>query len=199
MVGKLLSVPTGYQRAAVVAGNVPNQTQTLTVTRWSQLSAMTLSTTLETIKNYIFKLSDVSNSADLTSSFDAYRIKRVDVYFTPRVNYTPDASVLTNAQLWTACDFDGNTVTTLTETAAYDSAQLHDARTSFVVSLKPRAALATYSGAFTSYAEAPPDQWIDCASPSVEHYGLITAMSAQPVATVINVAARFYIELKRSR
>jgi hypothetical protein len=199
-IGKTLSVPTGYQRSAVVGANVPSQTQTITFSRWSQLTALTTSTTVESVKAYNFKLSDVANPSDISSAFDAYRIKRVDVYFTPRVNFTPDASILTNAQLWSALDFDGNTVSTITEIASYDSSQLHDMRKSFVISLEPRAVLATYAATvFTSYAEAPRGQWIDCNNTGVEHYGLIVGVSAQAAITSINVAARFHIEAKRSR
>jgi hypothetical protein len=199
-VGKLLSIPTGYQRAPIIADNTRRQSEVVTFSRWSQATAITTSTSIEVVNSYNFKLNQVGNSTDITSAFDTYRITRVDVYFTPRVSMTTDASILTNAQLWTAIDFDGNTVTTITDTASYSTAQMHDARHSFVVSLKPRAILASYaSGAFTATAEAPSNQWLDCSNAAVEHYGLITAISAQAAITVINVAVRFFIEAKRSR
>jgi len=60
----------------------------------------------------------------------------------------------------------------------YANCKFHNQFKPFTIRLRPRVASALYaSGAFTSYGVGPKDQWIDCVSPSVEHYGLKLATS----------------------
>lgn len=128
----------------------------------------------------LFRLSDVEQVSDLTSLFDDYKISGVKVKIhwhnnnslaqpgwgeRPSVLYAVDdddaalpstESVLRQKNNVKQFTFGGNKPLTLY--------------------IKPRASTALYSAgsstAYTGYGPASRGQWIDCASSSVEHYGL---------------------------
>jgi len=107
-----------------------------------------------------------------TGAFDQYRILMAETIFRPRGNVSQIASTNGLGTLYTAIDYDdAGTVSGLALLANYENCIITAPYQQNRRCLKPRAALAAYSGTFTSYAnvEAP---WIDAASPSVIHYGL---------------------------
>lgn len=178
-------------------------TQTTKINRSVTFSAFTTSNAGDTIKSYSFQLSDLPNYTEFTGLFDAYRITGVEVIFYPVNTVNTTGAAVNPTQAITCVDFDGISGPTLvSDLEQYDTAKWHWGLRPIKRKLVPRVALAAYSGAFTSYAEAKENQWIDCASPSVQHYGLFfggpTALNAsgaqswQPVAT-------YFLEFKRTR
>jgi hypothetical protein len=114
--------------------------------------------------------------AEFTSLFDQYRIMMVEVtFYSPYV--TIQATATPKLMLHTVNDYDDYTAVTPTAMQEYETYQQRDLSFGKPIhfSFKPRVALAAYSGAFTSYANQG-NQWLDVASPAVQHYGLKYAL-----------------------
>ncbi len=122
-----------------------------------------------------FHLTDVPNSTDFTSLFDQYRFVEVRIKFVPTTgNFGPSTSSTDFPKLMTVIDYDdATTPLNEDEMRQYETYQVTP-NTQAVerVIQPPLAALASYSGAFTSYAQAPRTMWFDCASAGIEFYGL---------------------------
>jgi hypothetical protein len=158
-----------------------------------------------------FMLNDIPQSSTFTALFDQYRIRRIDVTFAP--NYSnvallssTQALTVTPNQLWYTVDLDDASVASpLSALQEYESIKCVELGVNpepFTVSFKPHVAVAAYSGAFTSYANQP-NEWIDCGSPSVQHYGIKWGTPC-PVNTSFgipsyNIICRYYIDFRTTR
>jgi hypothetical protein len=126
-----------------------------------------------------FQLNDIPQAATFTSLFDQYRIDKITVVFTPNLAITgifsaANALLLTPPQLWYAIDYDNaSVIAPLTSLMEYEGVRMVQAQDGkpITITFKPRAALAAYAGAFTSYANVG-NMWIDCANTTVQHYGV---------------------------
>jgi len=129
---------------------------------------------IETEANLYFTLNDLPQVATFTALFDQYKFEKVEITLWPRANMNPSgaSNATTQGTLITAIDLDNITSLsanpdalrqfgTCIETMGYERQWRV---------FKPNIALATYAGAFTSFANAS-QQWIDSASPTVQHYG----------------------------
>lgn len=124
--------------------------------------------------------------------FDKYRILEVEVDFIC-VNPHLDG----NGLFLTVIDYDDDTLLTSNNQAFdYKSCLSMGTSATFKRTLIPRMSFAAYSGAFTSYAEGKSGQWIDCASPSVIHYGIKTVLGASIPQTQYQVVIRAHIQFK---
>lgn len=117
-------------------------------------------------------LSDLPNYTEFTALYDQYRIDCVKVSVTPAFQrpLLGSGSSGFNGIVYHFVDFDDDASPTTED----DFTQRSNVRTAsgcqpFGVALEPRVALAAYSGAFTSYANARP--WVDVASTGVRWYG----------------------------
>lgn len=127
-----------------------------------------------------FKLSDLPSYTEFTALFDQYRMKKavVKAVFSRRNTNTAPAGlhaagVAVQPIMMDVIDTDDSTA--LTANTAYEQYETVRIMTSNVITRtinNPQVDLAAYAGGgvFTSYATKS-NQWIDCASPSVEHYG----------------------------
>lgn len=130
-----------------------------------------------------FQLSDLSNLSAISAMFDQYRIRAINVrFFSP---YSKVNTLVTYANaapasppalyLTTVIDYDDVTPISQSGTEQYPSHKTVllscDEPIAHIVALKPRIAVASYGGAFTSYANQA-SQWIDIASTGVNHYGV---------------------------
>jgi hypothetical protein len=114
---------------------------------------------------------NITDFSSLSSVFDQYRIMAVEIMFRPQAQ-SPAPTASSKGFLYTVIDYDDSTVlTSVSQAEAYENCIATEAWQSQRRCFKPRAALAAYSGSFTSYAnvEAP---WIDAASNGVQHYGI---------------------------
>jgi len=114
----------------------------------------------------------VNDSASYTTIFDQYRIVAAEVTLTPRITEANQVSPYPAGYIYTVLDYDD--ATPLVSTAAaqnYSSCIATPVTEAVRRCVKPRIAVAAYSGAFTSFANLA-DQWIDAASTGVIHYGI---------------------------
>lgn len=122
-----------------------------------------------------FSLDSLPNYTEITSLFDQYRIIEARAQFIPlTASFGPSTNPSVQFPVvYSWIDLDDNiTPTTVPEGEQYDTVQAVSNQRFFERVLQPRAAIAMYSGAFTSFGSAPPTMWMDVASPSIQYYGL---------------------------
>jgi hypothetical protein len=150
-----------------------------TFSRGFPSSTVSAPTAVDTLAALNFTLGALPASTDFTSLFDQYRIIQVTVRFIPLAGAGTGSNPLV-----TAIDYDDSTApTAVTDLFQYDSVIFSQPGTTVERTLKPRVATAAYSGAFTSFASADPNLWIDVASPNVQYYGLKYGIAAATGAT----------------
>lgn len=152
-----------------------------------------------------FTLASLPNYQEFTNLFDSYRINGVSVLILFDHNSSDVGPSGTNIipNLTHVIDYDdANVLTAESQYLEYEKYKINrlDKPVKFYIP-KPRFAIAAYSGAFTSYATKT--GWVDCASPSVEHYGykmLIDGSMAGGAGTntlgVVKVITTYYISCK---
>lgn len=149
--------------------------------------------------SYNFKLSDVSQYADYANVYDQYRIVAIDLYFQPDHNTFQNA-LQNQSRMFSVLDFDDAVSLTGANAArGYNNCIITSPWEKCHRRFVPRCALAAYSGAFTSYAQAK-NAWLDMASPGVLHYGV--KIWIDPATTIVAqwfVEAIYYLEFKGSR
>ena len=95
-------------------------------------------------------------------------------------------------------DFDdSNAPTSTTDLADYTNCVVSGPTEVIQGTLVPRFAYGAYSGVFTSFANHKPD-WIDAASPGVEHYGLKIAATTTNSAVTYTIMFRYHVSLRMS-
>jgi len=133
-------------------------------------SMLTTSTTLPTFAGLSFNINSLDNFSSLANVFDQYRIDEIEVQLVSGVTEETISSSSVGT-LYSAVDVDDATVpTTIAQLGGYSSCVMSDATVSHFHRWVPQFAVATYSGAFTSYGASK--GFIDCSSPNVQHYGL---------------------------
>jgi hypothetical protein len=131
-----------------------------------------------------FTLDSLPSYTDFTSLFDQYRFVEARVQFCPlTAAFGPSTSAALLPTVYTIIDPDDNTTpASIAELQQYQTLEVTPNGEPFQRTLTPKAALAAFSGAFTSYAQAPQRMWFDCSSPSVQFYGLKWGTSPVTVA-----------------
>lgn len=164
--------------------------------RTSVRSSITTSTSAAVVQGYTFQLADVPNFAEFTSLFDVYRIKSVELIFIPRVDTSTTGDIYADPRLYTAIDYDSASPASVNEILEYETCQVHDIRRGFTLKLEPRTSINTNS---SGLATAANEMWIDCASTTVNYFGVLVGTVAQQAVTVITVTARYELEFMASR
>jgi hypothetical protein len=122
---------------------------------------------------FLFTLDSVNGYAEITTLFDEYMIEFVEVIIRPMYNNLPVSSPGTGnsyTQLYTCIDYDDAAVVTLNAIQEYGTCRITRPTQTVKRSLRPKFSIGAYSGAFTSYALKR--GFIDCNSPSVQHYAV---------------------------
>ena len=152
--------------------------QSISATLLVSGTLLTTSTTLPLGGSIIATLGMFPSYTEYTDLFDQYRFEQIEVLIEPRA--AQGTTVF--AQLTTAVDLDDGNVPTLASQVQLKQLALDGADGSGRYHLwQPHMAVATFSGAFTSYANEPAG-WIDSASPNVQHFGLKAYAFPTPVA-----------------
>lgn len=162
------------------------------------LTPISGSTIAEVDVAYSFQLSDLPGYTEFTSLFDQYRIRKVVVRFIPDITIATPASGTGNNVAYSAIDLDDSTADTITGIEQYGTCVVHNNVKPFSRIIYPKFAIAAYSGAFTSYAQS--QGWVDCASASIQHYGLKVAFAQNSGnANTWRVSATYTVEMRGTR
>ncbi len=119
-------------------------------------------------------LNSLPSSSDFTSLFDQYRIVQAQVRFNPLASaFGQSTSSTLYPIVRTLIDPDDATPpANAAEVLQYETAVVTPYPEPFQRIFTPKAALAAYSGAFTSYSQAPQRMWFECSSDAIQFYGL---------------------------
>lgn len=130
-----------------------------------------------------FCLADLPDYAEFTALYDQYRIDGVKVKILP-VNTSSDnptsSTYMNGGFIHTAIDYDDYNLVALSEAGineirckpSYKVRNITNNK-GINIFLRPRIATPVYgAGAFTQYAQAPRKMFLDCGSPSTQHYGI---------------------------
>jgi len=156
------------------------------------------STTLSTFGSQMFRGTDFSQFADYSPVFDQYRIIAVEATFRPTANSVTQ-STASPGELTVVIDQDDvNVPTSISQLQQYGNAITKPGYKKIRRCFKPHVAMAAYSGAFTSFANAK-DQWIDMSSSTVQHYGLKFGWSVASQVYSYDVIVRAHFQFKSTR
>ncbi len=149
-----------------------------------------LSAVAETQLGSYFTLAQNPNSASWATLFDQYCIPIVvcNVRFSENVNTIAGGAA---PRCYTVLDHDDANTITVAQAKAYSTCKEQRTVDNVTRIIYPRIATAAYSGVFTSFANSR--SWIDCASTTVQHYGMKTAIEADTRSPVGEYLLRFTI------
>jgi len=139
-----------------------------------------------------FQASDFAGTSNLVTVFDQYRIDQLECWFD-----FMDLSVPGNYPAFmTTVDLDdANTPTSVGQISDKLGAVVTAGPSGHYHKWRPHIAVASYSGAFTSYSNVP-SGWIDSASPSVQHFGIKAATVSTGSAFQIAMTVRAVISFR---
>jgi len=136
---------------------------------------VTTSTTLPVFASAYITLNSFPDYTSYTSLFDEYKCEQVEAWLEPSLIMSPSVG---SCMFYSAVDIDdANTPVAYADVSDRQGAIASETGTGHYHKWKPSVANALYSGAFTSYGSEPAP-WIDCASTTVQHYGLKAATNA---------------------
>lgn len=173
------------------------------IVRTIDFDEVTSTSSLPGLYGFIFVLSDVHDYVDFGSTFDQYRIDRID--FTVRAANQPalPAAGANFAICAFAVDFD-SAVNPGTFGDILDYANCVTLMTgeSYSVSFVPHVAMsAEITGATTANTVSKGHQWLDLLDPTVIHYGVRLAVRTSTSTNVStwHIMARYHMSLRSSR
>jgi hypothetical protein len=158
------------------------------------LAYFTTSTTSNVFVGTFFALSSMGDASALATVFDQYRIMSVECTFTP----TSQIIAGLTGKVLSAIDYDDVASTSPSIMAEKSTCLQTNLQDTWVRSFTPRIALATYSGAFTSYSIAPPHTWINTASTTVQHYGLKVTTNPTVTAITYDLYIRVHFQFRNT-
>jgi len=173
-----------------------NPVQTITANmRGELIGVLTSSTVATTYAGKSWAIVDFSGSSEFLGLFDQYRFDYIEAWLEPQQS---QSTALSNQGiLVSAIDLDDSAVPT-------SIVQVEDKQSSLTTggldghyhAWSPHMAVATYSGAFTSFSNTPAD-WIDSGSPNVQHYGLKFSITSTSVAITYNLHYRARLSFRQ--
>jgi hypothetical protein len=195
--GDITVIPLEFSRKTL-ADSIYRFRRTSTSADVSQLAAS------DNSGGYAFVLSNVPGYTEYTALFDQYKIEMVRVIWRPRWNFSAIGSIATdvNPLFISVIDYDDASTLTIAQSLEYQSYKETRFDQDHVRCIKPRIALGAYSGTFTSFANVPAP-WIDCASPSVQHYGIKFVVSGgalgQTALMTYSAEVEYFVKFRQVR
>jgi len=143
-----------------------------------------------------YTLSQLDQAATWTAVFDQYQIARLEVRLIPRVDSNTTATTGFGL-VYSAIDYDDSTTPpSIASIEQRENCNVEPALREQSVVFTPHAALAAYSGVFTSFANVK-DMWIDSGSATVQHYGFKTGWTSTSVNNqTIDVITRMVVRFR---
>jgi hypothetical protein len=178
-----------------VCGAFDNQAYSV-IDGFQNLAVLTTSTVGNTFVGITATLSSFNDYASYTAVFDQYRIRGMEVQFSPS---NSGQLTTTIGHVHSVIDYDDGASITPAQALDYSGCIVSNLTDTFVRSFKPHIALAAYAGGvFTSFANTK-DVWLDCSSTGVVHYGLKVAVDPTSVAIQFDSIVRCWIEFRNPR
>jgi hypothetical protein len=163
------------------------------------LGAFASSASVPVYGNIYFAHTNFVNYANFTTLFDQYRIVEGEVWLIPRVG--TGSATGTNYGLFTSCiDYDDATnLTSIGDGLGHTNSITTSGSQGHYHKFKPRPALAAYTGTFTGYANPSDSLWMDCASSSIQYYGVKYAITVTDAVYAFDAILKMVIEFRNLR
>jgi hypothetical protein len=196
-------IPKMHKFDQTTVSTIPPKVSSTFITRQFQgnITITAAPTTPNTTTMY-FQLSNLANATNFENLWDQYRIRAVRQSVKPQNNAI---GLVTNSttsivDFYWVIDYDNDSALSSVNSAQeYDNCMLLTAGEDGCRTFAPRIALSAYSGAFSSFANME-DSWIDCASPSVRHYGskfyVPGTTAAQTTNQAWDVLTEYWVEFR---
>lgn len=157
----------------------------------------------EVDNSVVFRLQDCVGYNQFQEIFDQYKLRAAHVRIHLQSQLTGASSSKLIPGITSALDYDDANNTVITSLIQYDTCVQSPPNTGVARTLIPRMALAAYGGnTFSGYANVEP-QWIDIATPAVEHYGVKWGIPAGAVGQTdllaFQVNVTYFWEFRASR
>jgi len=173
--------------------------RTTTVTRWEpDAKPLQWSSSLSQLYGYNFAFNNVAGYTELQSSYDYYRITRVDIIYYPQNRLGPPVGTsVAPAVIWLTPDWSNTSVGSLDEIRQHELALVKPAAETWEISIVPRYSQAVYSGGVLDGYSMAPRGWVHTESAGVQYYGLKLGLPQVPSANLQlgSMYFRYHIEL----
>lgn len=190
---KLMNVAYNTVASRPIARRILRQPQ-ITVELNIQGTAFTTSNIASVYAGFPIALNVFSNYTEYTQLFDQYKFEELEFWLEPFE--TQSNAVALSGTLSSCIDLDdGNTPTTIAGVQDHQGCVVTNGFAGHYHKWKPHMAVAVYSGAFTSFANTPAN-WIDAASPAVQHYGIKTAITATTAAVPYSYTVKALVSFR---
>jgi hypothetical protein len=132
------------------------------------------------------ELSALFNASSFTAIFDQYKITEAEVFIYPTLNNS--ATFVANSM--SVVDYDDSSpLSSNTAYLNYENVLFSVITNGHYRKFRPHIAIAAYQGTFTGFANETP-QWIDCAYPNIQHYGVKFGVEQDSTNRVFNLLIR---------
>jgi hypothetical protein len=158
---------------------------------------LTTSTTASVFASQVFQFSQVDQYASLAAVFDQYKITEVEFWLIPQFSAAA-STANAGGLLSTVVDLDDAASITFVQASDYASCLTTDMAQGHYRRFVPHAAVAVYSGAFSSYGNVA-SPWIDTSSPSVYHYGIKAVTNVSATSVSYDIRFRLHLTFKSVR
>jgi len=159
-------------------------------------SIFSTSTTVPVFYATYFTANQIDQYSSLAAVFDQYRIEEIELWMVGNNVVSAENS---NGLLATVIDYDDAVaLSTFAQAQDYSNVVTSPMGMQHYRRFVPHAAMAMYSGTFTSYGnvESP---WIDASSGGVQHYGFKVAATTTSIICGFNLIIRFRIAFRNVR
>jgi hypothetical protein len=152
----------------------------------------TTSAAVPTFAATYFTMSQCDNQSSFSAVFDQYRITMIEVLIEPQVSEVLSPATDVGEYISTVDIDDANVPTVYLELGGYSNSVQSKGTQAHYHRFVPSVAVAVYSGAFTSFASSS-SLWLDCASNTIQHYGIKVAASTAAQIQTYNIVSKLHI------
>jgi len=156
---------------------------------------------------FTFKLSDLLQATEFVRLFDSYRINGVKMTAAPLTN--SDITINPSYKIMTAIDLDDDVTPTVPEMLQRSNVKIRTVTSGgnnpqvFSTFVRPRYLTQIYeTPTSTGYGQGARKQWLDCADPTIPHYGLKVVFDTDPnlnYEVIWQFYFTYYVEFKSLR
>lgn len=156
---------------------------------------------------FTFKLSDLLQATEFVRLFDSYRINGVKMTAAPLTN--SDLTINPSYKIMTAIDLDDDNTPTVPEMLQRSNVKIRTVTSGgnnpqvFQTFCQPRYLTQIYeTPTSTGYGQGARKQWLDCADPTIPHYGIKVVFDTDPnlnYEVIWQFYFTYYVEFKSLR
>ncbi len=168
---------------------------------YQENNSFNTNTLTEVRTGFSIRLQDFPNYSLWTGAFDEYKIVGCEVWAIPAITQTSAGSAYQAGRYVGSIDLDdASPFSSYAAHCSSDSAMVSGVCTGQYWKFVPRISNTVYNGAVASgYQSADKTEWIDTATPAVNHYGIKFTSTATTVAQNIVLEFRIRVLFRGSR